>query len=212
MSLYDLLAGEAAAPALVHGVVIAVVTNTEDPEGMGRVRLRFPWLNDEDESNWARVLAPSAGKGRGVFFMPEVEDEVLVAFEQGDVRFPFVLGGLWGSKEGLPAPNDDGRNNLRVIRSRSGHVIRLNDEDGKESIEIVDAKGKNKLVFDTANGAVTITADKDITLSAPGGKLRLEAQTVEIESSADAEVVAGAGLDVKAAATLNVKGATVNIN
>ncbi len=85
------------------GAVIGVVTNNSDPDGMGRVKLRFPWLTDSHESSWARVAAPMAGNNRGAYFLPEVDDEVLVVFEQGDMRFPFVLGSLWNGKDKAPA-------------------------------------------------------------------------------------------------------------
>ena len=196
----------------IPGVVVGVVTNNEDPDGLHRVKVKFPWLSNEDESTWARVATPMAGKERGIYFLPEVEDEVLVAFEHGDLRFPCVVGSLWNGKDTPPAKNEGGKNNPRLIKSRSGHIIRLNDEDGKEKIEIIDKSGKNSLVFDTANNTVTITADKDIVLSASQGTIKLDAQKIEIKSSADAKLEAGAGMDVKASGTLNVKGATVNIN
>lgn len=196
----------------ITGVVIGVVTNNQDEEGMGRVKVRFPWLSEADESHWARIAAPMAGKERGVYFLPEVDDEVLVAFEHGDVRFPYVLGALWNGIDKPPADNGDGKNNLRVIKSRSGHTIKLNDEDGKETIEIIDKSEKNSIVIDTANNSITITSEKDITLSATKGTIKLDAQKIEIKSSADAKIEAGAGMDVKASATMNVKGATVNIN
>jgi uncharacterized protein involved in type VI secretion and phage assembly len=135
-----------------------------------------------------------------------------VAFELGDPRFPYVLGALWNGVDTPPEKNDDGKNNIRVIKSRSGHVIRLNDEEGKEKIEIIDKTEKNSIVFDTAKNTITITTDKDITLSATKGTIKLDAQKIEIKSSADTKIESGAGLDVKASGTLNIKGAAVNIN
>lgn len=213
MNLYDLLLGsEDARAQRITGVVVGVVTNNQDPDGLGRVKVKFPWLSDEDESQWARLAVPMAGKDRGAYFLPEVDDEVLVVFEHGDVRFPYVVGALWNGQDTPPAKNDDGKNNLRLIKSRSGHVIKLNDEDGKETIEIIDKSEKNSIIVDTANNTITITTDKDITLSAPKGTIKLDAQKIDIKSSADTKLEAGAGMDVKASATMNVKGATVNIN
>lgn len=215
MTLFELMGDpeeEASRVGRTSGVVIGVVTNNQDEEGLGRVKVRFPWLSEADESHWARVAAPMAGKERGIYFLPEVDDEVLVAFEHGDVRFPYVLGALWNGKESPPAKNDDGKNNLRVIKSRSGHIIRLNDEDGKEKIEIIGKDEKDSIVIDAAKHAITITSDKDITLSASQGTIKLDAQKIEIKSSTDTKIDAGAGMDVKASATMNIKGATVNIN
>ena len=196
----------------VYGVVVGVVTNNQDPEGLGRVKIKFPWLSDQDESHWARIAAPMAGKERGTFFLPEVEDEVLVAFEHGDIHFPYVIGSLWNGADKPPADNGDGKNNLRLIKSRSGHTIKLNDEDGKETIEIIDKSEKNSIVIDTAKNSITITSEKDITLSATKGTIKLDAKNIEIKSSADSKIESGAGMDVKASATMTIKGATVNIN
>lgn len=196
----------------VYGVVVGIVTNNQDQEGLGRVKVKFPWLSDADESQWARLALLMAGKERGTFFLPEVDDEVLVAFEHGDVRFPYVLGALWNGKDKPPADNGDGKNNLRVIKSRSGHTIKLNDEDGQETIEIIDRSEKNSIVIDTAKNSITITSEKDITLSATKGTIKLDAQKIEVKSSADSKIEAGAGMDVKASGTMNIKGTTVNIN
>jgi phage gp45-like len=99
-----------------------------------------------------------------------------------------------------------------MIKSRSGHIIRLNDEEGKETIEIIDKSGKNSIAIDTTNNAIAITSDKDITLKAPQGTIKLDAQKLEIKSSADTKIEANAGMDIKANATLNLKGATINLN
>lgn len=193
------------------GVVVGVVTNNQDPDGMGRIKVKFPWLNDQDESHWARICSLMAGKGRGAYFLPEINDEVLLAFEHGDRRFPYILGALWNGKDAPPTTNSDGRNDVRLIKSRSGHVIRLNDEDGKETIEIID-KNDNSITFDAVRNSLTIATKKDIMLSAPQGTITLDAQTIEIKASTQTTLQAGSTMDVKANATMNIKGAVVNIN
>ena len=196
-----------------YGVVVALVTSTKDPQGLNRVKVRYPWLGNEAEGNWARVAVPMAGQQMGIFFLPEVGDEVLVAFEHGDVRFPYVIGALWNGQSKPPASiGDDGKNDVRMIKSRSGHTIRLSDEDGKEKIEIIDKSGKNLISIDTAKNTIIIAADKDVTISAPNGAIKLDAQKVEIAASTDTKIEAGAGMNVKASANLNIKGAIVNIN
>ena len=215
MNLYELISGTAEQEVhsrRITGVVVGMVTNNQDPDGFGRVKVKFPWLSDVDESDWARVAAPMAGNKRGFYFLPEVDDEVLVAFEHGDVRFPYVLGALWNGKDAPPATNGDGKNNVRLIQSRSGHVIKLNDEEGKETVEILDKSQKNSIVIDTAKNTITITSDQDITISASKGTIKLDAQNVEIKSSAATKLEAGSTMDVKASGTMTVKGATVNIN
>jgi uncharacterized protein involved in type VI secretion and phage assembly len=207
---------EATAPgpreARLFGVVVGTVTNNQDPDGLGRVKVKFPWLSDQDESTWARLAVPMAGNGRGTYFLPEVDDEVLVAFEQGDPRFPYVLGALWNGKDKPPMDNEDGENNVRMIQSRSGHKIRLNDKAGEETIEISDKNGENKLVIDIANNAITLTSKQDITLAAPQGTITLDAQKLDLKSSTDTKIESSAGLDLKASGTLNCKGATINLN
>jgi uncharacterized protein involved in type VI secretion and phage assembly len=198
--------------ARLYGVTVGVVTNNQDPDGLGRVKVKFPWLSDDVESHWARVVTPMAGNDRGLFFLPEVDDEVLVAFEHGSPEFPYVLGALWNGKDKAPESNDDGENNMRTIKSRSGHVVRLDDTDGSEKIEIVDGSGANSIVISTADNTITITADADITIESGSGKLILSGNGIEIKSQADVKVEAGANMDLEASGQLNIKGSTVNIN
>ncbi len=211
----SILAGFLASPderGRLYGMTVGVVTNNQDPDKLGRVKVRFPWLSDEQESHWARVLTPMAGNGRGLYFLPEVDDEVLVAFEHGDVRFPYVLGALWNGKDAPPETNDDGENNKRTIRSRSGHMIRLDDTEGEEKIEIIDSKEKNRIVISTADNTITITADADITIQSRSGKLKFSGNGIEISSQAEVKIEASQDMDLKSSTNLNIKGSMVNIN
>ncbi len=192
-----------------YGVSVGVVTNNQDPDNLARVKVRFPWLSDADESHWARVLTPMAGNERGLYFLPEVDDEVLVAFQHGDVRFPYILGALWNGQDKPPETND-GDNNLRTIKSRSGHIIRLDDTDGAEKIEIIDSSEKNSIVINTAENTITIAADADITIQSGSGKLVLEGNGIELTSQADVVVEASQGMDLQAGSQLNIKGSMVN--
>lgn len=196
----------------IYGVVVGVVTDNKDPEAMGRVKVKLPWLAEEAESTWARVAAPMAGKERGTFWLPEVEDEVLLAFEHGDTSYPYVLGALWNGSDAPPETNADGKNNKRLIKSRSGMTVLLDDTDGAEKIEIADKDAKESVVIDMANKKIVLTSSGDIEIKAEQGKVAISGQTVEVKSSAAATVEAGAALDVKGA-TVNVKGSPmVNIN
>jgi uncharacterized protein involved in type VI secretion and phage assembly len=195
-----------------YGVAVGIVTNNQDPDGLGRVKVKLPWLSEEDESHWARVLAPMAGNERGLYFLPEVDDEVLVCFEHGSVEFPYVLGALWNGKDKPPETNDDGKNNKRTIKSRSGMIIRLDDTEGSEKLEISDKNNKNSIVIDVANNAITITADADISIESKNGKLKLSGKGIELTSQAEVKVEAQSTMDLKASGSLKVKGATVDIN
>lgn len=198
--------------SVVHGVVVGIVTNNKDPDGVGRVKLKFPWLSTEDESAWARVASPMAGKKRGIFFLPEVDDEVLVVFEHGDVNMPYIIGSLWNGVDLPPETNNDGKNNIRMIKSRSGHTITIDDTEGKEKIEIADKTGNNTITIDTKNNKLSFKSDKDIEISAPNGKVSINAKDFEVKASTSAKVEASTGMDLKASGTMNIKGATVNIN
>ena len=196
----------------LYGVVVGIVTNNKDPEALGRVKVRFPWLSNENESHWARIATLMAGQDRGSVFFPEVDDEVLVAFEHGDVRFPYVIGALWNGVDTPPHDNADGENNLRLVKSRSGHVIKLDDTSGSEKIEIVDSSGNNSIVINTADNTITIAANSDITIQSQSGKLALSGNGIELTSQAGVTIQASQNVDVQASAQLNLKGAIVNIN
>lgn len=169
MSVFDGISeGEGGGSGRFFGVMVGLVTDNQDPEKLGRVRVRFPWLSDDDASHWARVAAPMAGKGRGLFLLPEVDDEVLVAFEHGRPESAYVLGALWNGKDTPPTSNDDGKNNLRVLRSRAGHEVVLDDTDGEEQVIVRDGSGKDSVVIDMKNGRVTVTADKELVLACTG--------------------------------------------
>lgn len=176
------------ASAQDNGLVVGVVDDLADPDGLGRVRVKLPHL-DNALSDWAPLVSPMGGKNRGIAFRPEREDTVLVAFELGDPRRPYVLGAFWSQPSPPPDLGDPAKeNNWRVIRSRSGHVVRLDDTAGAERIEVIDAKERLKIVVDTAANEIALTAD--------GGTVRVEASTVEISA------------DVK----LTLKGSLVEIN
>jgi uncharacterized protein involved in type VI secretion and phage assembly len=153
-----------------------------------------------------------AGNQRGSFFLPEVDDEVLVAFAHGDPRYPFVLGALWNGQDKPPENNVDGQNNTRLFKSRSGHLIRFDDTDGAEKVEIIDKTAKNSIVIDVSQDTIALTSNKDIRIEAPQGKISLNAKEIEIKAATTGTVEAQSGLDLKASGNLTIKGAMVNIN
>ena len=212
MDVFDQLMAPVESDSRFYGVAFGIVTNNKDPDGLGRVKLKLPWMDDKAESDWARVATPMAGAGRGFFCLPEVDDEVLVAFEHGSPERPYVLGALWNGKDKPPETNSDGKNNLRTIKSRSGHVIRLTDKDGDEKIEIIDKSAKNSIVISTKDNTITITADADVSIQAGKGKLKLSGNGVEITSKAAVKIEASQNMDLKAGPQLNIKGQMVNIN
>lgn len=188
-----------------NGIVVGVVADLEDPERLGRIRVRYPNYADE-LSNWARVASPMAGGQRGFRFTPEVDDEVLVVFEHGDARRPYVVGALWSSTD--QPPPDDGApsdNNWRYIVSRSGHLLKLDDTPGAERVEILDQSGGLHVLLDSAADKVQVVSDRgDVEVSAPLGTVKVEANAVQIKATTD--------LTLEAAGTVTVKGGVVQIN
>ncbi len=212
MSILDAIKTNGQNVKRTYGVAGGVVTNNQDPDKLGRIKVRYPWLSDDNETDWVRIATLMAGGERGSFFLPEVGDEVLVAFEHGDINHPYVIGTLWNGVDVPPETNSDGQNNIRKIRSRSGHEVVLDDTDGNEKIVIVDKTEKNKITIDTAKNTIEITSNQDIKLSATNGKISLEAMEIEIKSSANTKIEAGANADLKASGNTTVKGAMVMIN
>jgi uncharacterized protein involved in type VI secretion and phage assembly len=230
-SLIDTVGGRPpAGPAHHHqGVSVGIVTNINDPTNSGMVRVRYPGVSSSQETGWARLLAIGGGTSRGAVFVPEVDDEVLVAFEGGDPREPVVIGGLFSSKATIPEnPVADGKVENRVFKSRLGHSITLLDgtEDAKQAIELQLAGqehrvhlGKDKLNVSVpgstpvtiAAGQSTISIDQDgsMKLSAPNitiqatEQLKIQAPTVNV--SADAQ------LSLQGQAQAALKGAQVQV-
>ncbi|HEC98654.1 MAG TPA: phage tail protein [Nitrospirae bacterium] len=218
MSIIDALEIEDRSIKKTVGVAAGIVTNNQDPDGLGRVKIKFPWLSDDNESDWVRIATFMAGSERGSFFLPEVGDEVLVAFEHGDINHPYVIGALWNGVATPPATNSDGQNNIRKIRSRSGHEIIFNDDDtgkqekieihtnaghkivlddtaGQEKIEIIDKTGSNKMTIDSVRNSVNIESAL---------QLKIKANIVEIEGTTS--------LTLKSNAVLSIQGLPVKIN
>jgi uncharacterized protein involved in type VI secretion and phage assembly len=196
------------------GLVIALVTNTDDPKDWGRVKLKFPWLAEDVESDWARVIGIGAGPEAGFFAVPQVNDEVMVAFVHGDFNQPVVIGGLWNGKHKIPKAARDApkgkKPQLRSWHSTNGHRIVLDDNQPK-MIEIVTTDGRSITLSDK---------DKKITIKTQNATLILEDQKVSVEATTEVNIKAGTNLkieasgnlDIKANGQLNLKGAMVNIN
>ena len=203
------------------GVTAGIVTNNKDPEKLGRVKVKLPWLSDKEETSWARVMTPMGGKERGLYFMPEVDDEVLVAFAHGDVSTPYVLGALWSKQDRPPLTNEDGKNDVRTIKSRSGHVITLDDTSGAEKIIVRDRTQKNEIVIDSKTSALTVKSDGSltieskgaITIKSTGGAVEIDCTTLKITTQQGCEITSQGGITMKATAQLALTAsAGVNMN
>lgn len=218
---------------LNNGILVGTVESLEDPEKIGRVKVRYAVLG-EVVSNWARLVLLMGGPGRGTLFRPEKDDEVLLALEMGSPHRPYVLGALWNKKDPPPdmgaEPVD---NNWRVIRSRSGHILRFNDKGGEETIELIDKDDKRRLKFDvkkksilikaedtgdkievhTPDGSVEIEAKKGINIVCTNGDVHVESKTGTASVTAvDIKLSAEASVKIDAGTTVEVNGKLINLN
>jgi uncharacterized protein involved in type VI secretion and phage assembly len=201
------------------GLVEALVENNVDPEGMGRVKLKFPTLPDMPSSFWARLVMPMAGQNRGWMTIPEINDEVLVAFVHGDINHAIVLGSLYNGVDTPPYANEDLMNNLRVFQSRSGHRLTFDDTTGAERIELVLHNEEIRVIWDSANRTLGVYSGKDIiieakdTISVKCTDFILDASnSINMKAGMNAEFKTGQNCTVDGGQTLTLKSAMTNIN
>ena len=238
MSIIEALEGKEQHTGSIPGVMPGIVTNNQDPDEMGRIKIQFPWLSDDNETDWVRIATLMAGAKRGMFFLPEVGDEVLVAFEHGDINHPYVIGALWNGVDIPPETNSDGKNNIRKISSRSGHEIIFNDdsENSEEKIEIRSKSGhtiilddtsdkakieiktsaEHKIVLDDTSGEEKIEIiDKDgsnkIVIDSAGGSISMESSEIIIKADT-VEIQGTSSLRLKSDSDVTIEGSTVKIN
>ena len=178
-----------------YGVYPALVTDIKDPDNQGRVKVSLPWSPDTGSAKyeaWARLATMMAGKNRGSWFVPDVSDEVLVAFEAGDTRRPYVIGALWNGSDSAPESMDGAGNNYKkVLRSRNGVKVTLDDQDGQEKF-IAETPGGQKVTLKDGPGAIEI-------VDSNGNSMKLEASGITITASAKvtinaSQVTVSAGL------------------
>ncbi|MBJ7601414.1 MAG: phage tail protein [Candidatus Nephthysia bennettiae] len=208
----------------VYGVTLGTVTSLLDPKGLGRVKVKFPWLSSQVDSAWARIATAWAGGSRGTYLLPEVDDEVLVAFSHGDLKHPYIIGFLWNdtnrppefspllerrelkSKSGHRVIFDDftGLQGL-TLESQGGHKIKLDDTIGGMQISVTDSSHNLSLVIDSTQGTISITSKVGrIELNAAAGQISLNATSVDVHATG--------ALSLKGDGAVTINGATVRIN
>lgn len=201
----------------INGVVVGLVRSLDDPQNLGRIEVHLPWLSDNNRSYWARVATLMAGAGRGSWFMPEPDDEVLLAFDHGDVQHPYVVGFLWNGKD--KPPNDDGIDRkVRRLRTVSGHVLEFHDKAGEEKILIKTKAGQEMELEDTQN-SITIktktSSGAQVKLEDSPGKVTIQttagANKIEISDSGinlitttSVKITAPAGLSITSGGSLSI--------
>ena len=191
-------------------ILVGVVTDNNDPDKMGRVKVKYPTLTEDHTSFWARLASPMAGSNRGLYILPEIDDEVLVAFEHGDIHRPYVIGMLWNGKDALPETDVLGGGGVvdrRVFYSRIGHKICVDDKDGMGNIT-VQTKGNHVIVLDDENKKITVktTNGHEISLEDSGNKMVMK------NSSGDQVEILDSGIiNITANHTINLSAIDINI-
>jgi uncharacterized protein involved in type VI secretion and phage assembly len=177
-----------------YGVYPALVSDVKDPDGLGRVKVTLPWSPDTGGGHyeaWARVATLMGGNNRGSWFIPDVNDEVLIVFEGGDPRRPYVIGGLWNGSDAPPDSMDGAGNNYRkVLRSRNGVKITLDDQDGQEKM-ILETPGGQKITMQDGAGSIEV-------VDSNGNSIKLEASGITVNATANVTINAGAQVSVSA--------------
>lgn len=207
-----------AARSIFPGVVTAVVTDIKDPDKLGRVKIEYEWLGEKMQSNWARVARPSAGRDYGILWFPDVREEVLVAFEHGDINYPIVIGSLWNAKAKPPAALVDaiegGRFLNHALASPGGQKIVLYDKDSDAGIQLVTKDQKVKIMLGQGSKTMELFLDgKELTITSKGD-LKLTADgAITIDSKKKVEIKGQSGVDISASSgNTTVKGMKVAIN
>jgi uncharacterized protein involved in type VI secretion and phage assembly len=190
-----------------YGVYPALVSDIRDPDGQGRVKVTLPWSPDagsEHYEAWARVATLMGGHNRGSWFIPDVTDEVLIIFEGGDPRRPYVIGALWNGRDNPPESMDGaGKNFHKVLRSRNGVKMTLDDTDGQEKV-ILETPGGQKVTLRDGPGSVEI-------VDSNGNAVKLETSGITINASAKVTVSAGGPVEISAS-IVNVNAGTSNFS
>jgi uncharacterized protein involved in type VI secretion and phage assembly len=198
-------------------VVTAIVTNNNDPEDQGRVKLKYPWMSDDVETGWARVAGIGAGDGRGFYCLPEVNDEVLVVFEHGDVDRPLVISGLWNGVDAPTVPASEaiqnGNVHTRAFKTRSGHMLTfVDDSEGKVELQTA---GGHQLTLDDQNQVVQIETSSGIVFKlddSNGGVTVQCSGKLQIDAQQDIALRAGTNMNLEASGQVVIRGATIDLN
>ncbi len=197
------------------GLMVGLVTDVEDPERMGRVKLRFPSLSETYETDWVRVVSPGAARAAGLVFLPDVNDEVLVGFELGDVRRPYALGGLWNGVDKPPLGDglfDNGHNRRQGIVSRRNQRLVFFDGDGQEGISIITGDDKLRIALKQTGSQIHVYADGKVVIEATQDVEIKGQASISIEAQRQLTLKGSAGITIESSGTVDVDGALIQLN
>ena len=192
-----------------YGVYPALVENIVDPESMGRIQISLPWCPDSNDGQylvWARLATMMAGNDRGSWFIPDVGDEVLVMFEAGDPVRPYVVGALWNGQDAPPVAAEDA-NNKKVLRSRNGVQVTLDDEDGQENL-ILETPGGHTMTMTDGETAVRVEDSSGNTIRMETNGITIDANGTKIELTASGVTITGPMLTVNTGTCIIESGIT----
>jgi uncharacterized protein involved in type VI secretion and phage assembly len=182
------------------GVHPALVTDIKDPDNQGRVKVSLPWAHDTGSQRyeaWARLATMMGGNNRGTWFVPDVNDEVLVAFEGNDPRRPYVLGGLWNGSDKPPETMDgSGRNDKKLLRSRNGVKVTLDDTSGSESL-ILETPGGQKLTLKDGPGSIELADSNGNSIKLDSSGITLTASS-QLQANASTATISAGSVTVSA--------------
>ncbi len=206
--------------ATQYGLHYGIVVQNKDPEGLNRIKVKLPWLDngDSDQTHWSQLMTPMGGNKFGWLTVPDIDDTVIVMFLGGDSSQPVVLGGVWSSKDTSPEPNEDGKNNFRGYRSRAGHRMILDDSD-KTKVVLADKTGKNVIgvgSFATAGTGPNkcavfkppMSGDAGISISTMEGAMEITCKQGKFSVTAEGAIKINAktSIEIKAGQTIDIKG------
>ncbi len=205
-----------------YGLQFGVVCQNQDPDNLDRIKVRFPWIDggDVDQTHWAQLVTPMSGKKFGWYTLPDIDDVVVVMFISGDYTQPVVLGGVWSTTDFSPETNEDGKNNFRGYRSRSGHRMLLEDS-GKIKVVFADKTGKNMIgignfASDGAGPNVCavykppMSGDTGVSISTMEGKMQITCKNGALKVTAEQNIKINAKttIDVKAGGEIKMDGSS----
>jgi type VI secretion system secreted protein VgrG len=194
-----------------------IVTDNMDPENLGRIRVKLPWQGN-DETPWMRIVNQYAGNERGFYFIPEIDDEVVVGFDRGNINHPYVIGSLYNGID-VPAVSQDQNNTMKSIRTRNGNEILFIDDDGKEEIKILNKDAANEISLSLeGNGKISIKTKGDLEVSAEGDMNFTAKKSITMKADQSINIESGSGTKIKASETkmeasskFEIKATEVNI-
>lgn len=191
----------------------AIVTDNVDPDAKNRLKVQYPWDSDANESYWARVLTFMSGDDFGSHFVPEIGDEVLVSFLNGNLESPVIMGSLWNEEKTPPYDATD-ENNIRAIKSRSGHELVFDDTEDATNLKLKSAQ-EHQVTLDDENSKITIedSGGNYVCLDASANEIIIKSSmNVKVNASGNIEIKSGANITIEAGGVLTLSGSLIKIN